>query len=86
MPGYDTKDFETYFQKLRPEMLRYVLQQAVVLDVGCADGGFDQLLKAERSRRNLGQARSLVVDALRVDFSNLWEWKQLSKLVLLGKL
>ena len=39
-----------------------------------------------RSRSNLGQARSLIVDALRVDFSNLWAWKQLSKLVLLGKL
>jgi len=49
VPGYDTKDFETYFQKPRPEMLRYVPQQAsVVLDVGCADGGFGQLLKAER--------------------------------------
>ena len=39
-----------------------------------------------RSRSNLGQARSLIIDALRFDFSNLWAWKQLSKLVLLGKL
>ena len=50
VPDYDTKDFETYFQKPRPEMLRYIPQQAsIVLEVGCADGGFGQLLKVERN-------------------------------------
>ena len=38
------------------------------------------------SKTNLATARALILDALRVDFSNLWAWKQLSKLVLLGKL
>ena len=36
--------------------------------------------------KNLQQARHLILDAVKVDLSNVWAWKQLSKLALLGKL
>jgi hypothetical protein len=35
---------------------------------------------------NLQQARQLVVNAVQTDFSNIWAWRQLSKLALFGKL
>jgi 2-polyprenyl-3-methyl-5-hydroxy-6-metoxy-1,4-benzoquinol methylase len=47
---YQSKEFESYFQQKRPEMLKYVPQKASsILDVGCSSGGFGQLLKTERS-------------------------------------
>lgn len=46
---YQNKDF-TYFQDDRSEMLRYVPQKShTILEVGCAFGGFGQLLKETRS-------------------------------------
>lgn len=47
---YEEKDFETYFQVQRHEMLDYVPTTALtILDVGCASGSFGKLLKAERT-------------------------------------
>jgi methylase of polypeptide subunit release factors len=47
---YQSKEFESYFQQKRPEMLKYVPQKAsTILDVGYSSGGFGQLLKTECS-------------------------------------
>ncbi len=46
---YKTKDFKTYFQRERQEMLGYIPQKShTILDVGCGAGGFGQFLKAQR--------------------------------------
>jgi len=46
---YKAKDFETYFQKERQEMLQYIPQKSyTILDVGCSAGVFGQSLKAQR--------------------------------------
>jgi 2-polyprenyl-3-methyl-5-hydroxy-6-metoxy-1,4-benzoquinol methylase len=46
---YDAKDFDSYSQKERHEMLNYIPQNANnILDVGCAVGRFGQLLKEDR--------------------------------------
>jgi tRNA G46 methylase TrmB len=42
---YQSKDFESYFQQERQEMLRYIPQQSsTILEVGCGGGSFGQLL------------------------------------------
>ena len=46
----DSKHFEIYFQNQRHEMLKYIPKiSSIILDIGCASGGFGQILKAERS-------------------------------------
>jgi 2-polyprenyl-3-methyl-5-hydroxy-6-metoxy-1,4-benzoquinol methylase len=50
MDRYESQDFDTYLEHERPEMLRFVPQNASkILDVGCAMGSFGRRLKIERS-------------------------------------
>jgi trans-aconitate methyltransferase len=43
---YNTKNFDQYFQQSRHEMLKYIPDTAkFVLDIGCSNGNFGELLK-----------------------------------------
>jgi len=46
---YASKNFDAYFHSQRSEMLQYVPKEtSVLLEVGCADGSFGELLKIDR--------------------------------------
>ncbi|MBV8885373.1 MAG: class I SAM-dependent methyltransferase [Chroococcidiopsidaceae cyanobacterium CP_BM_RX_35] len=69
--GYKLKDFETYFQNERQEMLRYIPQKVhTILEVGCGSGGFAQFLKEKRPLEVWGvelNERAASVAAQRLD-------------------